>query len=131
MEDSRVLLAPRCVEVDVDTRVRMVVQLLEEQWRSGVRVADLADHVGLGASRLEHLFKQEARVSIRDFIRERRLSAAAELLAHSLERISVISFRVGFQHVANFNHAFKKRFGVSPGEYRAEVDALRLAERTK
>ena len=109
----------------------MVVQLLEERWWSGVRVADLADHVGLGASRLEHLFKQEARISIRDFIRERRLAAAAELLAHSLERISVISFRVGFQHVANFNHAFKKRFGVSPGEYRAEVDALRLAERTK
>lgn len=104
----------------------MVVQMLEERWSSHVRVAELAKHVGLGPSRLEHLFKQEARVSIRDFIRERRLAAAAQLLASSIERVSVISFRVGFQHVANFNHAFKKRFGVSPLQYRA-----RIAEATK
>jgi transcriptional regulator GlxA family with amidase domain len=103
----------------VDTRVEMVVEFLEARWSSGVRVAELADHVGLGASRLEHLFKQEARISIRDYIRERRLSAAAQLLAGSDERVSVISFRVGFQHVANFNHAFKRRFGVSPRAYRA------------
>jgi len=103
----------------MDTRVRIVVQLLEQRWSSPLRVAELAGEVGLGPSRLEHLFKQEARMSIRDFIRERRLVAAAELLAGSVERVSVISFRVGFQHVANFNHAFKKRFGLSPGAYRA------------
>jgi AraC family transcriptional regulator of arabinose operon len=105
----------------------MVVQLLEERWSSNVRVTELANSVGLGASRLEHLFKQEALVSIRDFIRERRLSAAAHLLASSVERVSVISFRVGFQHVANFNHAFKKRFGVSPRQYRAQRAELVLA----
>jgi AraC-like DNA-binding protein len=113
----------------VDTRVRLVVQLLEERWSSNVRVAELATSVGLGPSRLEHLFKQEARISIREFIRERRLRAAAELLEGSVERISVISFRVGFQHVANFNHAFKKRFGVSPREYRA--GRMSIAEATK
>lgn len=111
----------------MDTRVRLVVQALEERWHSPVRVAELATFVGLGTSRLEHLFKQEARISIREFIRERRLTAAAELLERSVERISVISFQVGFQHVANFNHAFKKRFGVSPRAYRAE----RIAEVTK
>lgn len=104
----------------MDTRVRMIVQFLEESWSSTVRVKELAYRVGLGASRLEHLFKQEARISIRDYIRERRLAAAAQLLASSVERVSVISFRVGFQHVANFNHAFKKRFGVSPRQYRAQ-----------
>lgn len=106
----------------------MIVQFLEERWSSNVRVKELAYHVGLGPSRLEHLFKQEARISIRDYIRERRLAAAAQLLASSVERVSVISFRVGFQHVANFNHAFKKRFGVSPRQYRAQrADSLLAA----
>lgn len=115
----------------MDTRIGIIVRFLEDRWHSAVRVADLANHVGLGASRLEHLFKQEARISIRDYIRERRLTAAAALLAHSVERVSEISYRVGFHHPANFNHAFKKRFGVSPREYRAEVDAVRIAEDTK
>lgn len=114
----------------MDRRVRRVVQLLEERWRSPVRVDELATLVGLGASRLEHLFKEEARVSIRDFIQNRRLGEAAALLASTEERVSVISFQVGFQHVANFNHAFKKRFGVSPREYRARRP-LEKAETTK
>ena len=106
----------------------MIVQFLEERWSSNVRVKELAYRVGLGPSRLEHLFKQEARISIREYIRERRLAAAAQLLASSVERVSVISFRVGFQHVANFNHAFKKRFGVSPRQYRAQrADSLLAA----
>lgn len=111
----------------MDNRVKVVVEVLERRFNSSLRVAELADGVGLCASRLEHLFKQEARVSIRDYIRERRLDTAAQLLANSIERISVISFRVGFQHVANFNHAFKRRFGVSPRQYRAQ----RIAEATK
>ena len=111
----------------MDNRVKVVVEVLERRFNSSLRVAELADGVGLCASRLEHLFKQEARVSIRDYIRERRLDTAAQMLANSIERVSVISFRVGFQHVANFNHAFKKRFGVSPRQYRAQ----RIAEATK
>jgi AraC-like DNA-binding protein len=74
--------------------------------------------VGLGASRLEHLFKAHAKTTIRDFVRERRLMEAASQLASTEERISVISFGVGFGDVSNFNHAFKKRFGLSPRAYR-------------
>jgi AraC-like DNA-binding protein len=107
----------------MDRRIRRVVQVLDERWRSHVRVDELAQAVGLGPSRLEHLFKEEARTSIRDFIRDRRLSEAASLLLSTEERVSVISFRVGFQHVANFNHAFKKRFGVSPRAYRESEKA--------
>lgn len=102
----------------MDRRVRKIVQVIDECWRRPLRVGDLARRVGLGASRLEHLFKEEARISIRDFIHERRLCEAAQLLVSTEERISVISFQVGFLHVANFNHAFKKRFGVSPRQYR-------------
>jgi len=102
----------------MDRRVRNVVQLLEECWRTPVRIDQLARQVGLGVSRLEHLFKEEACISIREMIHERRLAEAAQLLVSTEERVSVISFHVGFQHVSNFNHAFKKRYGVSPREYR-------------
>ena len=81
-------------------------------------MSDLAQSVGLGASRLEHLFKSEARISIRDFVRERRLSEAAVMLRTTEERISTICYAVGFSDVSNFSHAFKKRFGVSPVAYR-------------
>lgn len=98
-----------------------MVALLEESVSSRMRVGDLARHVGLGASRLEHLFKHEARISIRDFVRERRLEAAATLLKTTEERISAIGYYVGFTDISNFNHAFKRRFGLSPRAYRARL----------
>lgn len=114
-----------------DRRIARVVALLEEEWRSPLRLADIAREVGLGVSRLEHLFRQHARISIRDFVRLQRLNAAAVLLRTTDERISAICYQVGFQDVANFNHAFKKRFGVSPSAYRLRDVHHQTAEITK
>jgi transcriptional regulator GlxA family with amidase domain len=105
----------------MDRRVRKAVELLEREWRRTVRVSELAEQVGLGASRLEHLFKTEAKVSIRDYVRERRLAEAASMLESTEERVSIISYTVGFQDVSNFNHAFKRRYGVTPREFREQA----------
>jgi transcriptional regulator GlxA family with amidase domain len=102
----------------MDRRVRATIELLDGQWERRVSVSELARRVGLGASRLEHLFKAHARITIRDFVREQRLVKAAEMLLRTEERISVIGERVGFRDAANFNHAFKKRFGVGPRVFR-------------
>lgn len=116
----------------MDRRVRKALALLEERLFVRVRVGELARQVGLGPSRLEHLFKDAARISIRDFVRERRLVAAAALLETTEERVSVIGYRVGFADMSNFNHAFKRRFGVSPRVYRARRrDRGQAAEDTK
>lgn len=102
----------------MDRRVRRILGLLEQQWRSSPPVRELAHWVGLGTSRLEHLFKEHAKVTIREFVLQRRLDAAAQMLSATEERVSTISYRVGFNDVSNFNHAFKRHFGVSPRAYR-------------
>ena len=114
-----------------DARVVRVVELIQEEWRAPLRIPDLARHVGLGVSTLEHLFRRDTRYSIRDFIRDRRLTAAATLLLTTDERVSIISYQVGFLDVANFNHAFKKRFGISPSQYRLCGADCTKAETTK
>ena len=94
------------------------MELLNRDCDGRISLSDLAQRVGLGPSRLSHLFKSHLNVTIRDFVRERRLAKAAELLATTEERISVICIRIGFRDVPNFNHAFKRHFGVAPREYR-------------
>ena len=105
----------------MDGRVRRLVEFLQNEWRTSVRVGDLAGRVGLGASRLEHLFKRDTNMSIRDFIRERRLVEAARLLASTDHCVIRISFDAGFPDLSHFNHAFKKRFGLTPLRYRQSV----------
>lgn len=107
----------------MDRRVRKVIELLDEKADGQVRVSELASRVGLGPSRLEHLFKFHAKTSIRDFVRERRLEKAAEMLRGTNERISAIGEMVGFNDPSNFNHAFKKRYGVTPRAFREEQES--------
>lgn len=115
----------------MDRRVRRIIDMLDLESHRCLHVGELAKRVGLGPSRLEHLFKTNARISIRDFIRERRLAAAAALLETTEERISVIGYQVGYRDASNFNHAFKRRFGVSPRTYRARLQDDETAEDTK
>jgi AraC family transcriptional regulator of arabinose operon len=118
-----------------DRRVQKTVEFLQEIQYRPVRVQDLARRIGLGPSRLTHVFKLQTRQSIREFIHERRLLEAARLLISTEERISSICYSVGFSDLSNFNHAFKRRFGMSPREARrrgvpSELFTPALAEST-
>jgi len=75
--------------------------------------------VNLRPSRLQHLFKAAMQRTIRDVVLARRLEEAAKLVVTTYERISEIAYFVGFRDVSNFNHAFRRRFGMSPRQYRA------------
>src|SRR5437016_291716 len=103
----------------MDRRIGDILALLDREWRRDHRIDDLATSVNLGPSRLEHLFKASVQRSIREVIHTRRLEEAASLIATTYERISEIIYFVGFRDVSNFNHAFRRRFGVSPRAYRA------------
>ena len=103
----------------MDRRIKRVVSLLDQQYRDPPSIEQLADAVGLSASRLAHLFREEMAMSIQSYIVDRRLVMAAMLIVQTDERISQIAYSVGFGDVSNFNHSFKRRFAMSPREYRA------------
>jgi AraC-like DNA-binding protein len=118
----------------MDPRIRTIRHLLDGNLQEIPRVPALAAAVGLSPSRLEHLFRDETKTTIRDYVKQRRLRLAARMLRRSHERISTIAFAVGFNDVSNFNHAFKRAFGRSPREYRAAAGGRRYgsaAGRTK
>jgi AraC-like DNA-binding protein len=102
----------------MDVRVRTTLELLERLDYCPITLTRLAAHVSLGCSRLGHLFRRDTGLSIRAFVRKRRLTNAAHLIAATDARISEILYAVGFSDPSNFNHAFKLAYGVSPREYR-------------
>ena len=102
----------------MDRRVAATLFLLSTEWRRDHRVADLAAAVNLAPSRLQHLFKAATQTSIREHLQHRRMEEAARLIANTHDRISEIVYYVGFRDVSNFDHLFRRRFGMSPREYR-------------
>jgi len=60
-----------------------------------------------------------------------RLETAVSLLRYSEMAVGDVAFKVGYENPASFNKAFKKRFGISPNEYRQDYESLKKNENVK
>lgn len=81
----------------------------------------LAGLMGLSRTRLYSLFAEAG--GVMQVVRELRLKRSlTDLIAASNAhlQISQIAYRWGYRGLAQFNRAFKARFGVTPGEARAQ-----------
>ncbi|MEO5984328.1 MAG: AraC family transcriptional regulator [Ferruginibacter sp.] len=81
-------------------------------------IEELASDAGMGTTKFKYLFRRLYDMGVFHYIQERRMSQATELLTNSDEPIKRIATIAGFQYVSNFTNAFKKKFGITPLEYR-------------
>lgn len=77
----------------------------------------LANEVGLSRVHMYRKLKELTNQSATNFIRNIRLTKAAELLRENKSSISEVAYLVGFRTPNHFSTAFKELYGVSPSEY--------------
>ena len=95
----------------------LILQYLNE-YHTNITLADLTKHFNRSPSHISHLFKKESGMSIRAYCNNLKLEDAEKLLLHTDSTITEIAFDVGFNDSSYFIFLFKKRFGVSPLQYR-------------
>jgi AraC-like DNA-binding protein len=106
-----------CLDHHMDHRIDIVLATIAKQ-ECRPNVTRLASSVGLSASRFQHLFKQSTGIPFQRHWERVRLRRACELLADPALRVSEIAYKCGFNHVSSFDHFFRAKCGVPPGEYR-------------
>ena len=83
-----------------------------------ITISEIADRVDFSESHFMRYFKENMGTSFVDYLRDYRLTMAARLLLVSDENILSIAEEVGFDNLSYFNRAFKKKYGVTPRDYR-------------
>jgi transcriptional regulator GlxA family with amidase domain len=101
-----------------DGRIQKVLFRIEHN--PATTIEELAQLVGLSASRLGHLFKLQAGLELRHFLLDARMEKAAEFLRNTDMQIKEISHSVGYHHVPSFDRVFRKKFKLSPLNYRRQ-----------
>ncbi|WP_293807456.1 AraC family transcriptional regulator [uncultured Bosea sp.] len=85
----------------------------------GAGVAQMARMAGLGQSQFHALFRATMGRSPKQLQLQRLFERAAERLATTSAPVSEIAYDLGYQNAASFNRQFKRRFGLTPSEFRA------------
>lgn len=104
-----------------DRYVRDAIVYIDRMYGRDISVDDIAECIGLSASRLHTIFKAETDMGVHAYLDRVRMERAKVLLADSNERISRVARRVGFQDAGYFSKRFKRAVGISPGEYRRQT----------
>ena len=86
-----------------------------------VTIGDIAGELGYSVSHLRAVFRDRLGVSLGRYMRESRLSEAAQLLQTGALNISEIGERCGFESLYAFSRAFRKAYGIPPRTYRQLV----------
>lgn len=94
-------------------------ELVHDRFLEPLRVAEVADAVGVHRVHLARAFRRWYRAPIGSYLRDLRLDWAARRLIESDEPLPVLALRAGFADQSHFTRAFRRFAGTPPGRYRA------------
>ncbi len=118
--------------IDVSSRLKMTIKrghalsdeisqatgYIEANYEKNISLQQVAAHVHLSATYLSALFKKELQINFVNYVNEMRMEKAKELLLKTCLKSFEVAEKVGFKDNTYFSKAFKRHYGIGPGEYR-------------
>jgi AraC family transcriptional regulator len=105
-------------------RMRRIADYVDGHLGHAILIADLAALVGLSAGHLHRAFRATVGVTPLDFINERRVRRAMDILAHESVSVAALALRVGFVSPSHFTRTFRRVTGRNPSRFRAEIEPI-------
>lgn len=116
LENSDMSFAPR--RSPLPNQFAVAVQTIDDRPQDQYTVAELARIAGMSRSSFAAKFVEEYGTSPMIYVRNARLSAAAELLMNTVFPIKSIAAAVGYVSRSHFARAFVSVFGTDPTQFR-------------
>ncbi len=104
----------------LEALVQQIMEYLETAYADGnLSLNNLADRFDISEAYLSRIFKEHAGENFTACLERIRLQHAQRMLAQTRIPIQDIVSRVGYTYYDTFRKAFKRFYGVTPGEYRS------------
>ncbi|MFC3123122.1 XylR family transcriptional regulator [Agaribacter flavus] len=105
-----------------DPNVMLAMHFIKQNVFRGIKVEQVVDFVGISRSNLENRFKSSVGHSIHHELHTLKLEKAVNLLKNSTMGANVIAETAGYPSVQYMYAVFKKHFGKTPVEFRAQSE---------
>jgi two-component system response regulator YesN len=112
----------QCSKAEQVTANRMRTELLayiEENFNNkNLSLAAVADHLNTSVYVATRLFKETTGKNFKEYVMDKRMEYAADLLKSTSHKVAEISGMAGFENAEYFSSLFKTKFGMTPTQYR-------------
>lgn len=99
-------------------RIRRVADYVDAHLAEPMRIAELAELVGVSPGYFHRAFRETVGKTPLDFINCRRVQRAMQLLQRDDAPMAAIARRVGFVSPSHFTRTFRQVTGINPSRYR-------------
>ena len=101
--------------------LRRIRDRIEAELDTELSLASLAKESGYSRAHFLRMFRAATGLTPHQYVLERRLGAAQQLLRQSKMMLADIALKCGFSSQTHMNDVFRKRLGVTPLEYRRDI----------
>ena len=105
-------------DAGLSVEIYNAVKYIEEHLTERLNLNQVAEHIGLSTNYLSSLFKKEMGISFVDYVAEKRVEKAEELLKNTDMKTWEVAERTGFVDESYFSKTFKRITGKRPSAYR-------------
>ena len=98
-----------------------VRRYLEDNYMFDISLDSVGEILHISPAYLSAQFKKYQKMNFLDCLTELRINAAKELLKDPFRSSAEVASMVGYEDASYFAHAFKKRTGVTPTQYRKQA----------
>lgn len=100
-------------------KIKLILSYIQENYAHSISIKEISEACFYSQSHFMKFFKDCMGVSFIRYLNDYRLQVAAQLLKETEDNILEVATAAGFENLSYFNRAFKKKYGVTPGRYRA------------
>ncbi len=101
--------------------IKVIIDYINENYMNNITIDELADTVNLSKHYFMRFFKKHMGMTCIEYINNYRLNIASNLLLTTRVQITEVAASIGITNLSYFNRIFKKKFHMTPKEYRFSV----------
>lgn len=102
-------------------KIKEAVDYIKQNYNKDLNMAVVSNYISMNYSLFSFSFKQYTGTNFVNYLKELRVAKAKELLAGTDMKIIEISQTIGYENEKHFMKIFKTECGVSPSEYRKNM----------
>ncbi len=100
-----------------DERINSIINYIQENYLT-VTLDDLSSQFYLSKPYLSKYIKEKSGMTFGENVKRIRLNKASTLLRNGNMKVEKVAEAAGYQNVEHFNRLFKKKYGMTPVQYR-------------